>query len=179
MKLGNLIARAFVAAALSAFPPLPAFAGKAIDFQFTDILGKNLRLSDYRGKWVLVNFWAPWCPTCWNEVPLLNELNRRKDFVVIGVSLDYGPDRNVVRDTAKLHDFDAAAIVAGGARRDADSAFRQVGPVDFYPTSYLYDPAGEIVMLFPGMVNRESLLGFMENWNHERARSQKVVAGRP
>ena len=65
---------------------------KAINFQFTDINGKTVRLSDFKGKWVLVNFWAPWCPLCWVEVPALNELNKRKDFVVIGIGLDYGPD---------------------------------------------------------------------------------------
>ncbi len=110
---------------------------KAINFQFTDIGGKVVQLSDFKGKWVLVNFWAPWCPLCWVEVPILNELNKRRDFVVIGVGLDYGPDEGVVRETAKRHNLEFHAVVAGGARRNPDSPFRQVGPVDFYPTSYM------------------------------------------
>lgn len=138
---------------------------KAINFQLQDIQGQTLRLSDFKGKWVLVNFWAPWCPLCWVEVPTLNELNKRRDFVVIGIGLDYGPDENVVRDTAQRHNLDFHAIVAGGARRNPDSPFRQVGPVDFYPTSYVYDPNGEIVMFIPGQVRMNKVTAFMEAWH--------------
>lgn len=145
-----------------------ARAEKAIDFQFVDVTGKTLRLSDYKGRWVLVNFWAPWCPLCWAEVPTLNKLDKRADFVVIGVGLDYGPDENIVRETARRHDFDVATV-AGGARRDANSPYRQVGPVDFFPTSYLYDPTGEIVMFIPGQVRESKLRGFMEDWQKRAA----------
>ncbi len=141
---------------------------KAINFQFTDIDGKDIKLSDFRGKWVLVNFWAPWCPLCWVEVPTLNELNKRKDFVVIGVGLDYGPDVNIVKDAAGRHNLDFHAIVAGGARRNPDSPFRQVGPVDFYPTSYVYDPNGEIVMFIPGQVRMNKVLSFIDSWKGSR-----------
>lgn len=141
---------------------------KAINFQFTDINGKSVQLSDLKGKWVLVNFWAPWCPLCWVEVPALNDLNKRKDFAVIGIGLDYGPDENVVRDAAQRHDFAFYAVVAGGARRNPDSPFRQVGPVDFYPTSYLYDPDGEIVMFIPGQLKSSKVLAFMEAWGAKK-----------
>jgi thiol-disulfide isomerase/thioredoxin len=168
--------------ALAALSPLAVQAEetKAIDFQFTDINGKNIRLSDFKGKWVLVNFWAPWCPLCWVEVPALNQLNKRKDFVVIGIGLDYGPDVNVVREAAASHNLDFYAIVAGGARRNPDSPFRQVGPVDFYPTSYVYDPNGEIVMFIPGQVKMEKVLSFIESWGSKkksRVAVTEVVAG--
>lgn len=145
---------------------------KAINFQFTDINGKSLKLSDFKGRWVLVNFWAPWCPLCWVEVPTLNELNKRKDFVVIGIGLDYGPDEGVVRESAGRHNMDFHSIVAGGARRNQDSPFRQVGPVDFYPTSYLYDPDGEIVMFIPGQVRMNKVLAFMEAYKNKGSQTQ-------
>lgn len=143
--------------------PSHAMADKTIDFQFTDIDGKTLRLSEFKGKWVLVNFWAPWCPLCWQEVPQLNELAKRPDFVVIGIGLDYGPDEKLVRETAARHNLEFTAIVAGGARRDPDSPFRQVGPVDFYPTSYLYSPRGEIVMFIPGQLRKDKVLAFIQD----------------
>ena len=147
--------------------PVVANSGptKAINFEFVDVNGKSLKLSDFKGKWVLVNFWAPWCPLCWVEVPTLNELNKRKDFVVIGVGLDYGPDESIVKDTANRHSIEFHAVVAGGARRNPDSPFRQVGPVDFYPTSYIYDPNGEIVMFIPGQVRMNKILAFMDAYN--------------
>lgn len=150
---------------------------KAINFQFTDINGKTLKLSDFKGKWVLVNFWAPWCPLCWVEVPTLNELNKRSDFVVIGVGLDYGPDENVVREAASRHNLDFNSIVAGGSRRNQDSPFRQVGPVDFYPTSYIYDPEGEIVMFIPGQVRLNKVLAFMDSYKSKYPQTQ-VVEGK-
>jgi thiol-disulfide isomerase/thioredoxin len=151
---------------------------KAINFQFTDIGGKVVQLSDFKGKWVLVNFWAPWCPLCWVEVPILNELNKRHDFVVIGVGLDYGPDEGVVRETAKRHNLDFHAVVAGGARRNPDSPFRQVGPVDFYPTSYIYDPNGEIVMFIPGQVRMNRIVAFIDDYKKKNTQyaEEKSVA---
>ena len=65
---------------------------KAVSFVFTDIDGRSVRLADYQGKWVLVSFWAPWCPLCKIQVPSLNKLNQRPDFRVIGVALEYGAD---------------------------------------------------------------------------------------
>ncbi len=147
----------------------PAWASKAIQFEFNDIDGNPVRLEDFRGKWVLVNFWAPWCPLCWAEVPTLNKMHKRSDFVVIGVGLDYGPDANMVRTTAKKHGLDFI-IVAGGSRRDTSSPYRQVGPVDFFPTSYLYDPTGDIVMFVPGQVRESKLRVFIDDWTRKHAK---------
>ena len=149
-------------------------ATKAINFKFTDIGGNTVQLSDFKGKWVLVNFWAPWCPLCWVEVPSLNDMNKRKDFVVIGIGLDYGPDEGIVRDASQRHNMDFYAIIAGGTRRNPESPFRQVGPVDFYPTSYLYDPDGEIVMFIPGQVKTSKVLAFMDAWGTKK---NVLVAG--
>jgi len=151
-----------------------AESSKAINFQLTDINGKIVRLSDFKGKWLLVNFWAPWCPLCWAEVPTLNELNKRKDFAVIGIGLDYGPDESVVRDSASKHNLEFNAVVAGGSRRNVDSPFRQVGPVDFYPTSYLYDPNGEIVMFIPGQLRVNKIQSFIDEHKHKGAVSNVV-----
>ena len=65
-------------------------AASAQPFVFEDMQGQTQRLADYRGKWVLVNFWATWCPPCLEEIPDLVDLHRahRKDMVVIGVALD-------------------------------------------------------------------------------------------
>ncbi len=154
--------------ALAANLPLPTHASQTINFEFTDTRGKTLHLSDFQGKWVLVNFWAPWCPLCMSEIPLLNALNKREDMVVIGVALDAGPFANVVHDSAKSHNFNVTAIINGGSRRDPKGPYRQVGDVVIYPTSYLYDPTGEVVMVIPGPVFPEKLDAFMENWNRER-----------
>jgi thiol-disulfide isomerase/thioredoxin len=65
----------------------------ATDFSLQDLSGKAVRLSDFRGKPVLINFWATWCPSCVREIPDLMELQKhRPDLVVLGVCLDKVPD---------------------------------------------------------------------------------------
>ena len=142
-----------------------AMEGRTIPFAFTDLDGRSVRLADFRGKWLLVNFFAHWCPLCWPEVPILNELSRRPDFVVIGIGMDYGTDESAVREAAALHNLQFEHLVAGGSRRDPKNAAHQVGPLDFFPTSYLYSPAGEMVMFIPGQLRLSKVQNFMDDWH--------------
>ncbi len=126
---------------------LAAFAGvaaapSAAGFRFQDMEGRTVQLDNFRGKWVVVNFWAHWCPLCWPEVSELNALNARKDVTVIGVAMDYGPDELAVQTAIKRQGMRYKAQVLGGNRVSTDAAYHQVGPVGFYPTSYIFDPKG-------------------------------------
>lgn len=153
-------------------------AAKAVSFVFTDIDNRAIRLADYRGKWVLVSFWAPWCPLCKVQVPSLNRLNARPDFRVIGIALDYGADEAAIRNTVAADQLRFEAQVAGGSRKAPNSSFLQVGPVDYFPTSYLYDPTGEIVMFIPGQIRVSRLLTFMDQWLAQRGGRPPVIAAR-
>ena len=66
---------------------------KAAEFSLTDIDGKPVKLSDYKGKVVILDFWATWCPPCRKEIPHFNDLSKAygdKGLVVLGVSVDEG-----------------------------------------------------------------------------------------
>ena len=135
-----------------------AAAATAQPFLFKDMQGKEQRLQDYRGKWVLVNFWATWCPPCLEEVPdlvSLHEAHRNIDLVVIGVALD-STEKSVREFVAKRHV--SYPVVLG----DHDLA-AQVGDVDMLPTSYLYNPQGELVSYQQGMVTRNSIESYIKN----------------
>ncbi len=140
-----------------------AYASKAVNFSFTDSKGKTVQLSDYRGKWVLVNFWAPWCPRCKMEFPELNDLDARNDFVVVGIAMDYGIDVASVQNTIDRFNLRFPQVI-GTNRRDPNSPAQQIGPVDYYPTSYLYAPDGEIVMFVPGIISKQKILAFTEQY---------------
>jgi peroxiredoxin len=66
---------------------------KAPEFSLMSLDGKRINLSDYRGKVVMLHFWATWCPPCVEEVPTIETLYRNtlgKDFVILAVSVDEG-----------------------------------------------------------------------------------------
>jgi thiol-disulfide isomerase/thioredoxin len=74
-----------------------AFPGPSVeDFALPDLQGKRVRLSDFRGKTVLINFWATWCTACLAEIPDLIELhNKLADrIVILGIALDGLPDEH-------------------------------------------------------------------------------------
>ncbi len=83
-------------AGIQLFAPV-SFAGpphiqeRAPEFQLPDLLGSEHKLADYRGKVVVLNFWASWCPDCVLEIPSLNKLHglmKNEDVAIIGVSID-------------------------------------------------------------------------------------------
>jgi thiol-disulfide isomerase/thioredoxin len=135
-----------------------ALGAAAQPFEFKDMQGNAQRLSDYRGKWVLVNFWATWCPPCLEEVPdlvSLHEAHKTKDLVVIGVALD-STEKSVKAFVAKRNV--TYPVVMG----DYDMA-EQVGQVEVLPTSYLYNPQGELVSYQEGLLSRESVESYIKS----------------
>jgi thiol-disulfide isomerase/thioredoxin len=132
-------------------------AAVAQEFTLEDLQGKTHRLADYRGKWVLVNFWATWCPPCLNEIPELISLHnahREKDLLVIGIAIESG-SLNKVADFAKAHGMNYP-IVMGDRKVRA-----QFVEVEGLPVSYLYNPQGKMVSSQMGEVTRASVEAYI------------------
>lgn len=122
----------------------------AAEFNMTDTNGRIHRLSDYRGKWVLVNLWATWCPPCLEEIPdLISLYNANKDnLLVIGLSLDAPAAKKSVLNFIKKTKI-TYPIVLG----DYNMA-SQIGEVEGLPTSYIFDPTGKLVAQQAGVITR-------------------------
>ncbi|GAO35081.1 thioredoxin [Sulfuricella sp. T08] len=125
----------------------------AADFSFRDIVGKQHNLADYRGKWVLVNFWATWCPPCLKEIPDLMALHNEhkdKDLVVIGIATDYNSPKLVI-DFAKEHRI-SYPIVLGN-----DAIVAQIGRLEGLPMTYMFNPQGKMVAYNVGALTQKAV----------------------
>lgn len=134
-----------------------SFSGQASDFMLEDMQGKIHRLEDYRGKWVLVNIWATWCPPCLSEIPELSSLHdahKDRDLVVIGIAIDSGSSSKVA-SFAEAHGINYPIVM--GDRK----IVRQIGELKVLPTSYLYAPSGKQVSYQDGEVTRASIESYI------------------
>jgi len=122
-----------------------AFGAIAPDFTEPDTLGKMISLSSFRGKYVLVDFWASWCNPCRQENPnLVKAFNRYKErnFTIIGVSLD-GPDGNANWHAAIRKD--ALPWTQVSELKDWEDQAAILYAINGVPQNFLLDPNGKVI----------------------------------
>lgn len=129
---------------------------QAEGFKVTDTTGKTHSLAGYKGKWVLVNYWATWCPPCLEEIPDLIGLheNKKNNLVVIGIALDY-------RNAKQVTDFAEGLLVNYPIVLGNPQIVNQIGPVQGLPTTYLYNPDGKMVAQQVGAITRASVENYI------------------
>lgn len=139
------------------------FAGAEVaakpNFLLKDMAGVQHQLSHYKGKWVLVNYWATWCPPCLEEVPDLVNLydqHRQKDLMVLGVVFDY-KDVNEVK--AYVDDMLMSYPIVLGD----DSVVEQIGAAEVMPTTFIYNPKGKLVKVKRGIVTKQYVDNLMKS----------------
>jgi len=125
----------------------------APDFALKDADGRTVRLSDYRGKVVLLDFWATWCGPCRMEIPWFIEMqreNRDRGFEVLGVSMDdHGwEDVKPFLQEMKVN----YRIVIGN-----DQTAEIYGGVESLPTTFLIDREGRIAVVHVGLTSRKDI----------------------
>ena len=136
---------------------LVASVAQAAGFKVTDTNGKTHTLDGYKGKWVLVNYWATWCPPCLEEIPDLIALHgdKKNNLVVIGIALDY-------RNAKQVTDFTEGLLVDYPIVLGNHQIVSQIGPVRGLPTTYLFNPEGKMVAQQVGAVTREAVESYLK-----------------
>jgi len=112
----------------------------APDFDLAEPGGKRIRLSDFRGRPLIVNFWATWCPPCRSEMPSLQrawEHLAREGIGVIAI--------NIGEDASTIGQFTATTRVTFPLPMDIDSGVRRAWSVGGLPTTFVVDAKGRLV----------------------------------
>ena len=137
-----------------------------VEYSLKDLSGKTHHLSDYRGKWVVVNYWATWCPPCLKEIPDLVEFHERHkdkgDVVMLGVNFE-----DISQE--QLADFVEGQMISYPVLREQPAPGTPLGPVPGLPTTYIVSPEGRPIARQVGPVTGEMLDDFI-------AKKQKAAA---
>ena len=145
----KLFAAALAAMALQAFAqPLPK-----LDLQ--DMQGGHHKLEDYKGKVIVLNFWATYCVPCVAELPLLNEMQKRyKDkIIVLAASLDDELDRDKLQPFLHKHNADDLTLFIGAGFETLED----FGLAQVLPGTIFIDAEGKIVGKVEGALKRDDL----------------------
>jgi thiol-disulfide isomerase/thioredoxin len=145
-------------------------AAEKVDFTLPDLDGKPVSLSDFRGKWVIVNYWATWCPPCLDEIPDLVGLydDNRDTIVVLGV--DY---EEVNKEYLK--EFVDSHMISYPILQMDPQPVTELGPVLGLPTSYIISPEGERMARQEGPVTREAIENYIARQQLDAASPVSVM----
>lgn len=136
---------------------VPALADESAHFALTDLAGKTHRLADYRGKWVIVNYWATWCPPCLEEMPELvamYDARKSQDVMVLGIAVDADQAKEVLKFADDM--LVSYPIILGN-----DAVTKQIGGAEVLPTTYIYNPRGQLVEIKRGLITKQYIEGVM------------------
>lgn len=128
-----------------------------VDFSLEKLGGGEVRLSDYRGQWVIVNYWATWCAPCRKEIPDLSRLHEeRADVTVLGLAFEELDDSDFY---SFLEDFEITYPILKVDVYDPPMPF---GAPVALPTTIILDSQGRAVKSFIGPVTRQAIEQYID-----------------
>ena len=143
----------YLAAATAALLLWCAALAAPEDYSLTDLDGVEHRISEQRGRWVMINFWATWCPPCIHEMPELEafyQAHKDKDATVGGVTFEDTP-AELIREF--VADLDVSYPILGLGH----APVTPYGTVRALPTTFVIDPEGKFVRKFEGPITAARL----------------------
>ena len=157
MRLSALLATALLVGGFvvgcARKPPATTARKTAPDFALKDSEGKQVRLSEYRGKVVLLDFWATWCGPCRIEIPWFSDMERQKKnqgFAVLGVSMD-DDGWKVVKPFMSEMKMNYRVLLGN------DQVAKDYGGLDALPTTFVINREGKIVFAHVGLTSRKDI----------------------
>ena len=141
----------------------PLVGKQAPAFSLEDLAGKKVSLADYKGKAVLINFWATWCGPCKIETPWLVDLRNQyagQGFEILGITTDdidrtdakmLGEEKKEISDFVQKMHMPYPVLIQG------DTISKPYGGLDAMPTSFFVDRTGKIVAATMGISSKDDI----------------------
>jgi len=130
---------------------------EAIDFTLKDLDGKELKLSDLKGKKVFLNFWATWCPPCKAEMPEIEKLYQEtKDTDLVIVAVEIGEPLDTVKSFIDSNKYSFKVLL------DSDQSVASNYNITSIPTSFFIDEEGNIVSKRVGAMNIDEMKEYIK-----------------
>lgn len=141
------------------------------DFSFKDIYGKQHQFSEYKGKWVIVNYWATYCAPCVKELPELKKIAHRYRgrAVVLGMDAGETPHHQMRR-------FMRQKGINYTVAPTQDSTMFSLGLIYGVPTTYIVSPQGQIVDVHMGAITAAQLENYIGAGQQQNARQHAQTA---
>lgn len=139
------------------------FSAQAVDMPLTAVDGSQTNLEQYEGKWVVVNYWATWCPPCIVEMPELQSFHDEhvnRDALVIGINQELISEQRL---QAFLEDY----FISYPNFVSRPGQQSELGLIPGLPTTFLVSPGGKVVARQVGPVTRDMIEQFIQNWRPE------------
>ncbi len=136
------------------------FPAHAVEMKLKGIDGSIEQLSDFKGNWVVVNYWATWCPPCIEEMPELQSFHdnyEKRGAMVIGINTEMVSKDKLLRFLADY--FITYPIYTSPPLQES-----ALGRIPGLPTTFIVSPQGNVVARQVGSVTREMIEKFIEKW---------------
>lgn len=135
-----------------AMMPVYANHNQQADFDFIDYQGNTHRLSDYQGKWLILNFWATWCPPCREEIPLLVDyMETHNNVKILGLHYEQGMKRE------KLDNFRDTYFINYPLIPVTRKIVTRFGNPMALPTTLFISPQGKLIKTYTGRLSQKVL----------------------
>lgn len=135
----------------------------AVDMPLEDINGNRVNLKSFQGKWLVVNYWATWCPPCIEEMPelqLFHDQHADKNAMVIGINTE-------LINPARLRRFLDDYFITYPIFVSRPTQQSELGLIPGLPTTFLVNPEGEVVARQVGPVTGDMIEQFISRWQPE------------
>lgn len=143
---------------------LSLIGSPAPQFELPDLMSDSdkIKLSDYKGKLLLINFWASWCGPCLAEIPTLNNLQQKykdRNFTVLGVAVE---DKPFIEKFLETHSLALSYPTTTGKKLSTKVMTQYGNPDGFLPFSVLISPRQEILSIYPGILSKTKMNRVLE-----------------